>query len=458
MKDTEDLSGDRAGERAEARAGDGAEGERERGFGAPFWKLWSATTITNLGQGATGIAFPWLATELTTDAFLVALMGLALRLPWLVFSLPAGVLADRLDRRRVLLAMSLARAAVVGTVGLLVAFDAMTLPLLYACALALGFAEVLFDNTAQVLLPSVVSRERLSEANGRLMAAQIVSDDFLAGPLGGVLIGLALAVPFAFDAGTALVAAVLLLTLRGTFRARGAPADSVADGAAAPVRRSMRAEIAEGVRWLWHNPVLRRLAIALALFNAGGAGVAAIYVLYAQEVLGLGALGFALLVSAGGVGGFLGGTLAGRITRRVGATGSLLTLCALDFVAHVVAGCASNALLIGTVMGATGFGVVLWNVTTVSLRQTIIPDHLLGRVNSVYRLLGWGAMPLGILAFGGLVALVEAQVSREAALRAPFFAMSVISVGLAFYIRRHLHARALAEALEGAQPAQPDGR
>ncbi|RKN08710.1 MFS transporter [Streptomyces radicis] len=456
MTDTEDQAGDRAG----ARAGDGAAGARERGFGAPFWKLWSATTVTNLGQGATGIAFPWLATELTTDAFLVALMGLALRLPWLVFSLPAGVLADRLDRRRVLLAMSLARAAVVGTVGLLVAFDAMTLPLLYACALALGFAEVLFDNTAQVLLPSVVSRERLSEANGRLMAAQIVSDDFLAGPLGGVLIGLALAVPFAFDAGTALVAAVLLLTLRGTFRARSAPADNGADadnGAAAPARRSMRAEIAEGVRWLWRNPVLRRLAIALALFNAGGAGVAAIYVLYAQEVLGLGALGFALLVSAGGVGGFLGGMLAGRVTRRIGATGSLLMLCALDLVAHVVAGFASNAWLVGTVMGATGFGVVLWNVTTVSLRQTIIPDHLLGRVNSVYRLLGWGAMPLGILALGGLVALVEAQVSREAALRAPFFAVALISVGLAFYIHRHLHARALAEALEGTQPAQPEG-
>ncbi|WP_078900482.1 MFS transporter [Streptomyces sp. SBT349] len=421
-----------------------------RGLGAAYWKLWSASTVTNLGQGATGIAFPWLATTLTTNPFLVALMGIALRLPWLLFSLPAGVLADRLDRRRVMMAMSAARVVIVGTVGLLVAFDVMSLPLLYACALALGFAEVLFDNTSQVLLPALVPRERLGDANGRLMAAQIVSDDFLARPLGGVLIGVALAVPFAFDAAAAAVAVLLLFLMRGTFRARRAHDDDPAGGGAgagAPARRSMRSEIGEGVRWLWGNAVLRRLAIALAVANGAGAAATAIYVLYAQEVLGLGPVGYAVLLSTAGVGGLLGGLLAGRVTRRIGAARSLLLLCLLTAVAYATAAFSSHAWLVGAMMAGTGFGAVLWNVTTVSLRQTIIPDHLLGRVNSVYRLLGWGAMPFGMAAGGALVSLVEAQLSREAGLRAPFLAVALANVGLALYLRRHLHARALAEAL-----------
>ncbi|MDT0346842.1 MFS transporter [Streptomyces litchfieldiae] len=422
-----------------------------RGLGAAFWKLWSAGAVSNLGQGASAVAFPWLATTLTTNAFLVALTGVAIRLPWLLFSLPAGALADRLDRRHLMLSMSAARALIVGTVALLVALDTMSLPLLCGCALALGFAEVLFDNTSQVLLPSVVSRDRLAAANGRLMATQMVSDEFLAPPLGGALIGLSLAAPFAFDATTAAVSVLLLLLLRGRFRARVEPTAG-ANGQAAP-RRSMRAEIAEGVRWLWGHAVLRRLAISLAVINGATAGAMAVHVLYAQEVLGLGPLGFALLSSAAGVGGLLGGVLAGGVTRRIGPGRSLLVLLAIEVTAYGTAAFASNAYLVGAAMGATGFGAVLWNVTTVSLRQTIIPDRLLGRVNSVYRLLGWGSMPLGMAAGGGLVTLVEAEWSREAGLRAPYLAVTLIVAALAVYVRRHLHERALREALAGTEPA-----
>ncbi|MDT0441655.1 MFS transporter [Streptomyces johnsoniae] len=419
----------------------------DRGLGSRFWTLWSASTVTNLGQGASAVAFPWLATTLTNDAFLVALTGVAVRLPWLLFSLPAGVLADRLDRRHLMLWMSAARALIVGVVALLVALDAMSLPVLCACALALGFAEVLFDNTAQVLLPSVVARAHLPTANGRLMAAQMVSDDFVARPLGGALLGFALAAPFVFDAGAAVATGAVLLLLRGSYRVRTAHEP----GAKAAPRRSMRAEIAEGVRWLWGIPVLRRLAVSLAVINGSTQAALAVYVLYAQEVLGLGPVGFAVLTSAAGAGGVLGGLLAGRAARRLGPARSLLVLLALQVIAFAAAAVASHALVVGVAMSATGFGAVLWNVTTVSLRQTIIPDRLLGRVNSVYRLLGWGAMPLGMLAGGGLVALVEAEFGREAGLRAPFLAVAVICAALTVYVRRHLHARAIAEALADAR-------
>ncbi len=423
-----------------------------RGLGGNFWKLFGASTLGNLGQGATAVALPWLATTLTANAFLIALVGVAQRLPWLLFSLPAGALVDRLDRRRLMLTMSLLRALVLGVTTLLVAVDALTLPALLACALALGVVEVFFDNTAQVILPAVVDREHLPSANGRLMSAQIVTDDFFGRPLGGLLLGVALAVPFAFDAGMALVAALLLFTLRGAFRAggaSGAPLDAL-DAAPAP-RRSLRAEIAEGVRWLWRHPLLRPLAIALAVTNATAQGAMAIYVLYAQEVLGLGPGGFALLVSVSGVGGLLGGLLAARLSRRIGPAAALVVTLLIEMAGFGTAAVASNAFLVGAVMAAGGFGVVLWNVVTVSLRQTIIPDRLMGRVNSVYRLLGWGCMPVGMALGGGLVALVEELAGREAGLRAPFVAVVVILGGLVLYVRRKLNGRVIDAALVAAE-------
>ncbi|WP_052852446.1 MFS transporter [Streptomyces avicenniae] len=434
------------------------------GLGSRFLRLWTAVTFANLGQGASAIAFPWLATTLTDNALAIALVGAAVRLPWLLFSLPAGALADRLDRRRIMLAMSAARVVVLGTVALLVALDVMSLPLLYVCALVLGFAEVLFDNTSQVLLPSLVDRDRLAAANGRLMAGQIVTEDFFARPVGGFLLGLALAAPFAFDALTAAVAGVLLLTLRGTFRAAApavpaqttvpsaVPAQTGQDAqptAPAPpvVRRRMRADIAEGVRWLWRHPLLRPLALSLAVLNVAGQGIMATYVLYAQEVLDLGAFGFAVLTSVGGVGGLLGGLLAARVTRRIGTARSLFCLLAIDTVAYTTAVLSSDAYLVGAAMAVTGFGIVMWNVVTVSLRQTLIPDHLLGRVNSVYRLLGWGSMPLGMAAVGGLVVAVEALAGREAGLRTPYVVALVCIAGLSLYMRRHLRQRSIDAAL-----------
>ncbi|MGP4113953.1 MFS transporter [Streptomyces sp. 4N509B] len=412
-----------------------------------FGRLLGANMLTNLGDGAALVAFPWLASTLTDSAFLVALAGVALRLPWLLFTLPAGVLADRLDRRHVLVATNAARALLFGLLALLVALEATSLPLLYACALALGSAEVMADNTSQVLLPAVVGRERLEAANGWLMSAHIVVNDFAGRPVGGVLVAAALALPFAFSAGTVALAAVVLLTLRGSFRA--VPA---AGPAAPPSGASMRAEIGEGVRWLWGHPVLRPLAISLALTNTATMGVNAIYVLYAREILHLDAVGYSLLLAAGGVGGLLGGLLAVRVSRLVGRAGSLVLLVLIETAAYAVGALSSNAYVVGAAMSTIGFGVVLWNVVTVSLRQTVIPDHLLGRVNSVYRLLGWGAMPLGMLCSGGLVALVEALAGREAGLRAPFVAVVLVLLGVLAYVRRHLHGPAIEAALAAAPP------
>jgi MFS family permease len=370
-------------------------------------------------------------------------MGVSLRLPWLLFSLPAGALADRLDRRRVMVTMNAARSALIATLALLVALDAVSLPLLYASALVLGFAEVMADNTSQTLLPAVVGREHLERANGRLLSGQIVTDNFLGRPLAGVLLAAALAWPFALSGATAALATLLLLTLTGSFR----PSGGAPEGGRAP----MRTQIAEGVRWLWRHPLLRPLALSLALVNMAQMATVATYVLYAREVLGLGAFGFAVLTSVGGVGGLLGGLLAARVIRRIGRAGALVALLLIEMNAYATAALASSAYLVGAAMAVLGFGVVLWNVVTVSLRQTIIPDRLLGRVNSVYRLLGWGSIPVGMLLSGGLVSLVESLASREAALRAPYVAALLVGAGVLWYMRRRLNDRAIDAALATAE-------
>ncbi|WP_165985521.1 MFS transporter [Streptomyces sp. YIM 98790] len=424
-----------------------AGGLKALGLGGAFWKLWTASTVSKIGDGVVLIAIPWLTTELTSSALVVALMGVAIRLPWLLFSLPAGVWADRFDRRRLMLGVNLVRAAVVTATGLLVWADAITLPLLFAAALALGCCEVVFDNTSQVLLPSVVDRRKLEAANGRLMGAQMVVGEFVGRPVTGVLIGVSLSLPFFFDATSALVSVLVLLAVRGSFRAGRTTAGPADTAVPAPPRRRMRAEIAEGMRWLWSHPLLRPLAIALAWSNAMSAAAFSIFILYAQEILGLGAEAFGLLSAAGALGGFLGSFFAARVSRRFGPAHCLLLATVVFAADHFTIGVTSHVWLVAAASVLAGMAVVLWNVITVSLRQTLVPDELLGRVNSCYRLLGWGCMPIGMAAGGALVTAVEHWAGREAALRAPFLTVTVLSFGLMWFMRRHLNAAAIRRAL-----------
>jgi hypothetical protein len=175
---------------------------RTRGLGPDFAKLWTANAVSNLGDGVTLVAGPLLAASLTRDPRLVAGLAVAQRLPWLLFSLVSGALVDRLDRRLLMVRVDAARCVAVGLLGVAVLADAASLPLLYVVFFALGTAETLFDNAAVSILPAVVPRAQLARANGRLLGAQMVANELVAPPLGGLLFAAAAAVPFLLDAGT----------------------------------------------------------------------------------------------------------------------------------------------------------------------------------------------------------------------------------------------------------------
>jgi MFS family permease len=363
-------------------------------LGPDFAKLWTASTVSNLGDGVTLVAGPLLAASLTRDPLLVAGLTFAQRLPWLLFSLLSGALVDRLDRRRVMVVTDGFRAVVIGLLGVAVLLHAASVPLLWAAFFLLGAAETLFDNAAVSILPALVPKTSLTRANGRLLGAQIVTNDLAAPPLGGLLFAVAAAVPFLLDAGSFAASAALVAAMHGRFRAER-PA-----GAAAT---TLRADIAEGVRWLAGHQLLRLLGLAIGLMNVTLFAASAILVLYAQQRLGLGPVGYGALVASLAVGGIAASLVAERLIGRLGPATTMRVGLLIEASTHLALALTRSPLLAGGVLALFGFHAMTWNVVSISLRQELIPGRLLGRVNSAYAVFSYGGSSLGAL-LGGLLA------------------------------------------------------
>ena len=296
---------------------------------------------------------------------------------------------------------------------------------------ATGCAEVLRDNSAQTVLPSIVEKSQLEKANGRLWSAESVVNTFIGPPLGSFIIGVAIFLPFFVNAGTFFVAAALIATLSGSFAAKANPAST-------NQQTNWRTELKEGLSWLWRHQLLRPLAIILVLINGLAAMSAAAYILFAQEILETSVLEFAILGTGGAFGGILGGMVAHKISAKLGTGPSLGLTMLVGGVLMAATGLVSEWVLVWIFTFITTLLAVLWNVITVSLRQQIIPDHLLGRVNSAYRFFGWGMMPIGSLVGGAVIAIAELFISREWALRSPFLIGGLLSLILFGFARRIL--------------------
>jgi MFS family permease len=409
-----------------------------RGLGSAYWRVWVASTISNLGDGVRFVAMPLLAAHVTRDPRLVSLVTIAGAAPWLLFSLISGALVDRWDRRRIMWIADAFRTAVVGAFTVAVAVGKPSIALIAGVAFLLGTAETMFDNASQTILPAIVGRQQLSTANGRLYSGQIITQQFAGPPLGGLLFGLAIAAPFAVDGASFLAAAVLVLSLTGDFR-------EPKDANATPTR--LRHEIGEGVRWLARHRVLRALAGMLGLMNLMSTATESILVLWALEVLHLNSTGFGLLSLGFAGGSLLGSLTAARVAKALGEGRTLYLSVLLMVGSNLGAWATTNAYVAGTAFALAGFAALVWNVITVSLRQEIIPPRLLGRVNSAYRFLGWGSMPIGA-AFGGLLA-------GAFGLRSPFLAAAVAIAVCGVLMARAVNPRSITAARAEHQAAIP---
>jgi MFS family permease len=379
------------------------------GLGSEFRKLWAASALSNLGDGVALVAAPLLAAALTHDPALVAGLAFVQRLPWLLFGLISGALADRLDRRRAMVMVGLFRAALIGALGIAVLLDVATIPLLYAVFFLLSTGETLFDTAAATVLPAVVSREELPNANARLAGTMTVTNQFVGPPLGGFLFATAASLPFLFGAGGLAAAAALILGLRGSFRV---------ERRADRPPTALWTEVVEGVRWLWHHRLLRTIAFSLALLNIPLVAQVSIMVLFARERLGLGPAGYGLLIATYGVGGVLGSLIAGRVIGRLGAGRTLRLAILIETIVPAAIALAGNSLLVGAVLAFFGCHAVVWGALLSSLRQELTPDHLRGRVESVYRLIEFGGAAPGALLGGLLAAYID--------LTAPFWLGAIV--------------------------------
>lgn len=388
--------------------------------------LFSAGALTNLGDGLIVLALPWLATMMTSNAVAIGAVASANRLPWLLFSIPAGVVIDRASHRKLIARADLMRVGIITAI-LLLALSSPAQGLIWALAglaFLLGCAEVLRDNAAQTILPTLVDGPDLEAANGQLWSMEQLTGQFIGPPLAGLLIGLGIAVPFGVDVAMLMLAAGLVWLIT-------APAPM-------PSETRFVEALREGIGFMRRDRVLLRLAVVLGGANFIAVGVITMQVMFAQEVLGLTAAGYGVVLSVEAIGAITGSLMAPRLLRWFGADRCLAIAIGVWAVGYGVVAIAPNAAVMALALFAVLAAGMVWNVITVSWRQRRIPPELLGRVNSIYRFFGWGSMPLGALAAGAVATLLEAPLGREMALRAPFVLAAGACVGLLLYAMKNL--------------------
>lgn len=402
-------------------------------LGRHFRRFWTAAVLVNVGDGIRLAAFPLLAASLTDSAAWVSVVTAASTVPWLVAGLAAGSLADRRGARGLMVTADAVRLAVLVGLAVLVAVGAAGVAIVAVAALLLGVAETLRDTAAQTAIPRLVPAALLERANGRLVAGEVAGNEFVGPLLGGLLFGVGAAVPFVANSAATVLAVVAVLSIPATVLNLRAPSSPEA-----------RPEVGAGVRaalsWLVRQRALRMLVVAGLGVAVADSAWFAVFVLYTEQTLELGPVGFGALLAVGAVGGLAGAVLAdkavaGRRHRLVLAVAMLLA-AATPVVLLVLPTVPGAVAVVVTTSAAFG----LFNVVAVSLRQRLVPGDLLGRVTATWRTVVYGGGALGALAGGAL--------ATQWGLDAPFVLCGV--VGLVAAAAWLLGSRGLPQVSGGA--------
>ena len=393
------------------------------------------TAVTNLADGVTKIVLPLLAIRLTQSPLQVTGVALTLTLPWLLTALHIGAIVDRLDRRRLIVAANGMRVTAVTALLFAVQVGAASIPLLYAAGLVLGVAEVIALTAATALVPMAVSPPGRDRVNSWMTAAETVCNDFCGPFVGGMLVAVGYAFALGSSASAFLATLLIPLLLVGSFR----PARSASAAA-----RPMRAEIVEGMRFLWRSPLLRTMALTLTVLCLCWGAWLGLIPLLATRAAHVGPTGYGLIISGLGVGGVSGAVSAVPLNRLVGRRwvmfGDLVGTFAM--VATPVA--TTSAITIGASAFLGGMGGTLWSVNARTLSQQLVPAELMGRFHAAWRLLSWGALPIGSGVVGALAEVVG--------LRAAFLPFVVGAAALVVPFFRVITPQAVAAAEGGLTP------
>jgi MFS family permease len=370
-------------------------------LGPSFRWLLAATVVNNIGDGVAISAGPLLVASQTRDPFLVSMALLSEYLPVLLFGVLGGAIADRLDRKRMVVVVNIGRAIVLVALVATIVSGTVNIAVVLVALFVLGTAETFADSASSTLIPSLVAREDLGIANARMQGAFVLMNQLVAPPIGAFLFVVGMALPFAANAAAFALGALLVSRVATSARQRKGEGSGLA------------AEIVEGVRWLLAHPPMRTLALTIFTFNVTYGAAWSVLVLYAGDRLGMNEVGFGLLTTAVAVGGVVGTVSYGRLERRFSLADIMRVGLLIETGTHLVlALTTSAAVALGTlvVFGAHAF---VWGTTSTVVRQRAVPDGLLGRVGSVYRVAIVGGLVIGT-PIGGLLA-------RSFGLAAPFW-------------------------------------
>ncbi|MET8758742.1 MFS transporter [Lentzea sp. NPDC004782] len=365
---------------------------RRAGVGRDFSFQISASLFSTLGDGALLAALPLLAKSLTSDARLIAWVSAAATLPWLVLSVLGGAIADRFDRRRLMMGAQVAQALLVGVVAVLATLHLTEIWMLYLLAFGLCCAEILFTNSSQALVPSIVPHEKLETANGRLVATVSVSKEFAGPPLGAALFTFAMPLPFWLNVITFSLS-VLLLS-----RIRARPAAAVRTE-----RSSLFGDVVDGLRWLGRHRLPLTLTVVAGAGNFCETMALSTLVLFAHDVLHVGDRGYGVLLAAMAIGGIVGSLVAGRVVDRFGGLRVAVAVQIVGPLVWLSIGLfGRDAITVVVLFSVFSVALAMWNVVSYSTRQRVVPGELLGRVSGAGRMASYGGLPLGALAGGFL--------------------------------------------------------
>ena len=364
-----------------------------------FLSLWGSQTISQFGSQVTFLALPLVAIlALDESSFRVAALTTIEFLPFLLFALPAGVWVDRLRRRPILISADVLRALVLITIPIAYWLDGLTIWQLYAVAFVHGVGTVFFDVSYQSYLPALIGREQVVDGNAKLEISRAAAT--IAGPgLAGVLVAaLTASVAILADAISFLASAFLLGMIK-----------KVEEPPPREERRSMKAELGEGLRYVFTHPYQRGMVAAVALSNFFGNVVYSIFLVYAVRGLGLSAATIGIVLAIGNLGTLVAALTAKRISDRLGVGRTIVYAAGMFGPGTLLIAVAPKDLAIPFLIASgliVGFGVILFNVTAISLIQAITPDRVLGRANASRRFVVWGVIPLGGLIGGALASTI----------------------------------------------------
>lgn len=384
-----------------------------KSLGPAFNRMWGASLASNLADGLLRTAAPLLAVSLTKDPVLISLMSALVMLPWLFFAIPIGGIVDRFDRRYLLAGSNAIRFIIAALLSLSISTDRITIYWLFLAAFLIGICEVVADTTAQSLIPQILEKERFEKGNSRLQISETIVQGFIGAPVSGFLYAAAIYLPFVFNSLGFAIAAVLALAI---------PIQFLQDLREDREKNSFINDVKFGMRFLYQHKLLWRLVITTTSIGFFSSLASATSVLFVIDELHVKPAYFGLIMAAGGVGAILGGIAATHTSRRFGRGKALAGNIFIGAFSSVLIGIVPNVYWLIAIDLLIGFSISQWNILLMSLYQSLIPNHLYGRIHGTRRTLVWGLMPIGSF-IGGYVA--------KFGLRAPFLVGGTIATLIA---------------------------